>query len=350
MQQDDEGDLPFAGGAPALDALRAMRSSEARLARLESQLEAVEGAVAALRDLIAEETLVRRRLMDEHRDQLEAEARSEHAALLARQEAVRADYDRLASGLDEQLHRHAEKALDAPAFAAAQRASSDALRASAAELARLDQLRALFEETLGVSSPAAPAATTPHVAAAAPPRTSAPPPSPVAAAPQPQALPPPLPLAALPFEQPPTSPTPLPAMSPVPLADVPFPPPLPTPLPLADPRQAAMPPAVLVEAHEAGSGASHAVHDGLQIGRAIDNELRVLDPSVSRQHATIVVRAGAFVLEDLRSQNGTFVNGERIRQRVLCDGDRIGIGEAAFVFRVEPSDEIEPVGQPGLQP
>ena len=136
----------------------------------------------------------------------------------------------------------------------------------------------------------------------------------------------------------------------MPLAGVPFPPPLPTPVPLSDAEELE---AVLIETHEASSGASHRVRDGLQIGRSIENELRVLDPSVSRQHATIAIRSGAFVLEDLRSQNGTFVNGERIRQRVLCDGDRINIGEAEFIFRAEdgrqdaaPIDSDPPHAEP----
>lgn len=327
----------------ALDALVDLHRADARLTRLEAQLEAVEGAVSALRELIAEEAVARRRLIDEHRDQLEVEARGEHEALRARLDAVRVDYDRLATGLDEQLQRHADKTLDAAAFTAAQRQSAEALRAKAAELASLDQLRIRFEETLGV--PAAPVAAAPVAAApvaAAP--VAPPPPATVSAPAQPPAPPPPPapalapppPTAAVPVAlAAPTSPTPLPAMAPEPLAGVPFPPPLPTPIPLA-PDASSLPSAVLVEAHEASSGAAHAVHDGLQIGRAIENELRVLDPSVSRQHAAIVVRSGAFVLEDLHSQNGTFVNGERIRQRVLCDGDRIAIGEAAFIFRTSP--------------
>jgi pSer/pThr/pTyr-binding forkhead associated (FHA) protein len=113
---------------------------------------------------------------------------------------------------------------------------------------------------------------------------------------------------------------------------VPFPPPLPTPIPLSE--VAPEPQGVFVETHAASSGAAHRLRDGLQIGRSIESELRVLDPSVSRQHATIALRGGAFVLEDLNSQNGTFVNGERIRQRVLCDGDRVNIGEAEFLFRL----------------
>ena len=350
MQRDDEGDPPFFHGAPALDAWDAMRRSEARLTRLEAQLEAVEQAVASLRELVDEEAGARRSLVAEHGPQLEAETRAEYAELCDRLEAVRADYDRLAGGLDETMHRHAARQLDEASFAAAQRESGEALRTRAAELARLDQLRVRFEQALSVAMtvPAAPAPPQPQPQAPPPAPTPAPelvtptaiaPPAPsvdaatreMPARPSLVASPEPPAQAAVP-PVPPPIPVDTPVPTPPPLADVPFPPPLPTPIPLDNPADAG-PAAVLVEAHEASSGAAHAVHDGLQIGRAIENELRVLDPSVSRQHATIVVRSGAFVLEDLQSQNGTFVNGERIRQRVLCDGDRIGIGEAAFIFR-----------------
>jgi hypothetical protein len=342
MQHEDEGDKPFSSGA--LDALTAMRRSEERLTRLEAQLEVVEQAVVSLRELVDEEAAARQSLVAEHGPQLEAETRAEYAELCFRIEAVRADYDRLAGGLDETMHRHAARQLDEASFAAAQRESGEALRTRAAELARLDQLRLLFEKALGVAM-TVPAA--PRQAPAAPPTPVAVEPPPIAppvpsvdaatrempvARPSLAASPEPPAQAAIPVVPPPL-PVDTPVPTPPPLADVPFPPPLPTPIPLADSPEAG-PAAVLVEAHEASSGAAHAVHDGLQIGRAIENELRVLDPSVSRQHATIVVRSGAFVLEDLQSQNGTFVNGERIRQRVLCDGDRIGIGEAAFIFRM----------------
>lgn len=73
--------------------------------------------------------------------------------------------------------------------------------------------------------------------------------------------------------------------------------------------------------------------------------LDLQDTSISRQHATICLDGGQFVLED-RSRNGTTVNGKRIKndKTVLTDGAEILFGrQAAFVFKCTPSK------QPGHQ-
>jgi hypothetical protein len=53
----------------------------------------------------------------------------------------------------------------------------------------------------------------------------------------------------------------------------------------------------------------------------------------SRKHAQIVRRDDGFVLTDLGSTNGTLVNGETVRERLLVDGDRITIGSTVLEFR-----------------
>jgi ketosteroid isomerase-like protein len=67
--------------------------------------------------------------------------------------------------------------------------------------------------------------------------------------------------------------------------------------------------------------------DTFSIGRALDNGLVLRDPATSLHHAQIECRAGELVVADLESTNGTYVNGERIRQRPLVNGDRLGIGQ-----------------------
>jgi len=63
-------------------------------------------------------------------------------------------------------------------------------------------------------------------------------------------------------------------------------------------------------------------------GRDVTSDIVLGDTEVSRQHARITHTAGGYVLEDLGSTNGTFVNGERlISPRVLNPGDLIGFGE-----------------------
>jgi hypothetical protein len=68
------------------------------------------------------------------------------------------------------------------------------------------------------------------------------------------------------------------------------------------------------------------------IGRSRECDLRLADTDTSRRHAKIVCEAGRFVLHDLASTNGTFVNGQRIEQRALEPGDRIQVGANLVTF------------------
>jgi pSer/pThr/pTyr-binding forkhead associated (FHA) protein len=69
------------------------------------------------------------------------------------------------------------------------------------------------------------------------------------------------------------------------------------------------------------------------IGRVPDNEICVPTPSISRKHAVIALTPDGYVLTDLESGNGTFVNDQRIKMSKLKDGDRIRLGNRDFVFR-----------------
>jgi hypothetical protein len=69
------------------------------------------------------------------------------------------------------------------------------------------------------------------------------------------------------------------------------------------------------------------------LGRSEDNQIQIVEPRASRRHALVAVTADGYTLKDLQSQNGTFVNGERIKERLLSDGDRIGIGDIQMIFR-----------------
>ena len=62
------------------------------------------------------------------------------------------------------------------------------------------------------------------------------------------------------------------------------------------------------------------------IGRQPDNHLILRDSRVSRAHTRIVVENGAYVLEDIGSRHGTFVNGKRVQRKVLENSDRIELG------------------------
>jgi pSer/pThr/pTyr-binding forkhead associated (FHA) protein len=68
------------------------------------------------------------------------------------------------------------------------------------------------------------------------------------------------------------------------------------------------------------------------LGRALDNDIVVNHASVSRHHASIEARNGAFRLRDLGSQNGTYVGAERVTEASIADGDQVKLGDAAFTF------------------
>jgi hypothetical protein len=69
----------------------------------------------------------------------------------------------------------------------------------------------------------------------------------------------------------------------------------------------------------------------LTIGRATDNALVLHDSRVSRHHARLQARRGTLVFTDLRSTNGSRVNGARVAEVALGEGDRIEIGDTILV-------------------
>ena len=62
------------------------------------------------------------------------------------------------------------------------------------------------------------------------------------------------------------------------------------------------------------------------IGRSSELDMVLVEDMVSRKHAKIIHAAGKLTIEDLGSTNGTFVNGEKVKQSRLKEGDRILIG------------------------
>ena len=68
------------------------------------------------------------------------------------------------------------------------------------------------------------------------------------------------------------------------------------------------------------------------LGRHPDNTHQVLDRIVSKEHCHIDLEDGRFILKDLGSLNGTFVNGERVDNRVLSGGDEITMGSTRILF------------------
>ena len=87
------------------------------------------------------------------------------------------------------------------------------------------------------------------------------------------------------------------------------------------------------------------------VGRAPSNTIHLSHGGVSRIHAVITRKNGQFIVTDLKSRNGTFVNNQRIRETVLKDSDKILFGERGFMFSLKqdgaaddpPDDDIAAV-------
>ncbi len=69
------------------------------------------------------------------------------------------------------------------------------------------------------------------------------------------------------------------------------------------------------------------------IGRRIDNALVLNDPRVSRAHAEIRCFKGRYVVFDMGSSGGTYVNGKRVTHSVVYDSDIISLAGVHLIFR-----------------
>ncbi|HEX8254325.1 MAG TPA: FHA domain-containing protein [Thermoanaerobaculia bacterium] len=82
-------------------------------------------------------------------------------------------------------------------------------------------------------------------------------------------------------------------------------------------------------------------HRPFTLGRDPGNDIVLRDPKVSRHHAEIVFERGFFVLHDLASANGTYVNGKRVRVAPLTHGARLRMGNTYGRFSEELPTESE---------
>jgi pSer/pThr/pTyr-binding forkhead associated (FHA) protein len=83
-------------------------------------------------------------------------------------------------------------------------------------------------------------------------------------------------------------------------------------------------------------------HRPFTIGRDPGNDIVLRDPKVSRHHAEVVFERGFFVLHDLASANGSFINGKRIRVAPLTHGSQLRLGNTAGRFSEELPTESDP--------
>jgi lysophospholipase L1-like esterase len=113
------------------------------------------------------------------------------------------------------------------------------------------------------------------------------------------------------------------------------------------------PAATLILRQGPGAGQQFAITEpAITVGRHGSCDIQVDESEVSRQHARITWSGTGYVIEDLGSANGTFVNGERIsRPHTLKDGDLLGLGgQVELAFQVAVPPRGEPVEPPGGEP
>ncbi len=99
--------------------------------------------------------------------------------------------------------------------------------------------------------------------------------------------------------------------------------------------------------------------DVITIGRDITNDITINDPEVSRHHARISRQGDHYIIEDVGSTNGTFINGQRLSgSRMLSAGETIGLGETVTLayesssmpnMPAQPQPQAPPPQQPAPQ-
>ncbi len=96
----------------------------------------------------------------------------------------------------------------------------------------------------------------------------------------------------------------------------------------------------VIQGRNRGARYDLAVHEGaISIGRESGNFVQLDDNEVSRRHAEIRRIEGRFVVGDLKSSNGTFVNNRKVERAELSSGDQIQIGRTVMVYSKDHDDE-----------
>ncbi len=88
------------------------------------------------------------------------------------------------------------------------------------------------------------------------------------------------------------------------------------------------------------------------VGRDLSNDIVINDPEISRRHARLFLQGNSYILEDLGSTNGSFVNGQRLMgPNVLRPGDVITFGERmSLVYELADFDQDATVVSPAARP
>jgi len=329
------GERPTPIDTDVLDRLISIRARQRQLDEFCRRAEELRGQVdPTVYQRVIDDYRRRHTALEEDAAPLKAQAREQYRTLQALYGEVRSRREAARLAKEELEFRHAIGELGEDALAEQVSEPVRVLQECDAEIAMLDAHHARFVEALAGEPLEEPAAAGPAMA----PRTQERPveATPVAA---PEAVPEDLGEATrlVTVEAQPTESVATGGPPSVPPAPVTEPATAPVPAPEAaeeGERTILLPEGVLVAGEDTGTPVEHPLGMITYIGRADENHIRVLRPGVSRRHAVVVAGPTGFTIRDLKSQNGTFVNGDSIAERPLVDGDRIVIGDAAFVFRM----------------
>ena len=92
------------------------------------------------------------------------------------------------------------------------------------------------------------------------------------------------------------------------------------------------------------------LEERVTVGRALDNTIRMEDGTISHHHAMFVLESDGYRLRDLNSTNGTRVNGMRVSETMLGNGDQVRMGsvEMRYESDVKKSSQPLPPSQTGV--
>ncbi len=101
--------------------------------------------------------------------------------------------------------------------------------------------------------------------------------------------------------------------------------------------------ALLIVKNGAARGSEFPLQDSNTIGRLAKNGIPIEDSRMSRENSRVYKLGHRWLIEDLNSKNGTFLNGNKIEKAVLTDGDEIRVGETHFSLVFDESDHPQEV-------
>ncbi|MEO6834341.1 MAG: FHA domain-containing protein [Candidatus Tumulicola sp.] len=95
-----------------------------------------------------------------------------------------------------------------------------------------------------------------------------------------------------------------------------------------------MPMRVSLEVHDVSASRPYEGRPPFEVGRGRELDVVLRDPEVSRRHARFESRNGVVYVDDLRSRNGTFLNGRRVTEAIeVREGDAIDVGTTRMVVK-----------------